>query len=405
LSLTAEHKPELKLPISVEVLPFDLPATSSLPNSFGISLYNVAAGHGLSPESTEGLALLSTYATALLAHRITPHGLSMRPPQIAIRGEQMEVDFSSYDREVAPFLEGKVLPSGARFTTAEIRENPKALASGRAVDYYRAFADHFHQRWKALLFYYAKDEPKPQDFPLVAEQARRVHGAGGIPVLVTVPYSDQWVGIADILCPTLNCFFARPGPQTCASVHTAEDLRKRLGPKARIWWYQSCSAHGCNPSPDPATRRAYSGWPAYVVDYPAPLNRAMGPLAYLQGVDGELYFDTVWAYHDRDPWRDVFAFGGNGDGTLFYPGTPPRVGGKTHIPIESLRLKYIRDGLQDYEYLTLLRAWGDEPFAQQSALKLTHSGFEISTDPEVWERVRREMISRLKLLSEKRPKR
>jgi len=37
--------------------------------------------------------------------------------------------------------------------------------------------------------------------------------------------------------------------------------------------------------------------------------------------------------------------------------------------------------------------------------KLTRSGFEISTDPEVWERVRLEMISRLKLLSEKRPKR
>jgi len=52
-----------------------------------------------------------------------------------------------------------VLPSGARFTTAEIRENPKALAPGHAIEYYRAFSDHFHQRRKALLFYYAKDEP------------------------------------------------------------------------------------------------------------------------------------------------------------------------------------------------------------------------------------------------------
>jgi len=38
-------------------------------------------------------------------------------------------------------------------------------------------------------------------------------------------------------------------------------------------------------------------------------------------------------------------------------------------------------------------------------MKLTRSGFEISTDPEIWERIRLEMISRLKLLSEKRPKR
>jgi len=51
---------------------------------------------------------------------------------------------------------------------------------------------------------------------------------------------------------------------------------------------------------------------------------------------------------------DVYRFGGNGDGTLFYPGTPRWIGGKTQIPIESLRLKMIRDGLEDYEYLALL---------------------------------------------------
>ena len=44
------------------------------------------------------------------------------------------------------------------------------------------------------------------------------------------------------------------------------------------------------------------------------------------------------AYNESDPWKSVYAFGGNGDGTLFYPGTPERIGGRTHIPVESLRI-------------------------------------------------------------------
>ena len=47
--------------------------------------------------------------------------------------------------------------------------------------------------------------------------------------------------------------------------------------------------------------------------------------------------------------------GGNGDGNLFYDGDPSIIGGSTNIPIESLRMKHIRDGIEDYGYLALLR--------------------------------------------------
>jgi len=46
-------------------------------------------------------------------------------------------------------------------------------------------------------------------------------------------------------------------------------------------------------------------------------------------------------------WTDQYRFGGNGDGTLFYPGTPDRVGGTDPIPIESMRMKILsREKLQ-----------------------------------------------------------
>ena len=66
-----------------------------------------------------------------------------------------------------------------------------------------------------------------------------------------------------------------------------------------------------------------------------------------------------------DAWTSQWDFNGNGDGTLFYPGTPERVGGATHVPVASIRLKMIREGMEDYEYLKLLADAGDEAFAQR----------------------------------------
>jgi hypothetical protein len=217
-------------------------------------------------------------------------------------------------------------------------------------------------------------------------------------VLITAPLDDAFRASADILTPTLNCFFVREGPQTCRNVVPMATLRGRLAPGTRVWWYQSCNSHGCNggPAEDPEIERAYRGWASYMVDHPAPLNRAMGPLAFSNGVDGELYFDTVFAYNTRDPWKDVFEFGGNGDGTLFYPGTPARLGSGGHQPVASLRLKHLRDGLEDYEYLRLLTTLGEGEFARACARKLARSGHEIEHRSAVWEQVRRDMTARLR---------
>ncbi|WNG49063.1 DUF4091 domain-containing protein [Archangium minus] len=400
LSMEADGKPLSPVPFSAEVQPFVLPATSSLPNSFGISLYSIAKGHGLKPESPEARELLRDYALALLSHRVSAHGMSMNPPPVRFEDGKPVVDFSTYDAELAPFLEGTALPSGARFTTTDVRDNPAARTDKEKAAYYRALAEHFREKgWRARLFFYAKDEPKPEDVPLVRAQAQRVRAANkDVPVLVTTPLDEALRGSADILAPTLNCFFPRPGPQTCRNVLPLKALRGKLEPHVKVWWYQSCNSHGCTggPAEDPSVEKVYSGWASYMVDHPAPLNRAMGPLAFLSGVDGELYFDTVFAYNTKDPWKDLFEFGGNGDGTFFYPGTPSRPGFTRHQPVVSLRLKHLRDGLEDYEYLQLLESLGEQTFAREAARRLTRSGYEVETDPRQWEQVRREMTTRLR---------
>jgi hypothetical protein len=398
----ARGRKDMRIPLTAQVQPFALPATSSLPTSFGISTFSLATGHKVDALTPEGRALLFRYGQAALKHRFSLHGMGIDPPATRIEKGQAVIDWSGYDQEVGPFLEGTALPGGARFTTTEVRQNPWLKTEAERLAYLRAFRRHFdHKGWTAQLFFYAKDEPKPEDVPRVLRESKEARSVGRLPVLVTHWLDETLTPAADIVSPTLNCFFERTGPQTCPKVTGLEALRRAVGPQKQIWWYQACNVHGCDSGPfgDRELDRAYSGWPSYMVDHPATLNRAMGVLGWLTGVDGELYFATVYAYNFRDPWTEgVHDFGGNGDGTLFYPGTPAKIGGRTHIPVESLRLKHLRDGLEDYEYLRALQALGAGDFARQKAKTLARSGYEIERDPAKWAEVRGELTARLRAL-------
>jgi hypothetical protein len=108
-------------------------------------------------------------------------------------------------------------------------------------------------------------------------------------------------------------------------------------------------------------------------------NRVMQWIAWKFRIEGELYYSMDQAYSGgNDPWTNISLFGGNGDGTLFYPGRPNKIGGHTDIPIESIRLKLIREGMEDYEYLALLaKLEGREAAA--------HYANQIVKQPYLWE--------------------
>ncbi len=93
----------------------------------------------------------------------------------------------------------------------------------------------------------------------------------------------------------------------------------------------------------------------------------MGWVAFDYDVSGFLYFDTTRSL--TTAWTDQYLSGANGDGNLFYPGGPdgldggPAIGGEHAIPLESVRLKRLRDGVEDYEYLRALAARRGRPRA------------------------------------------
>jgi Domain of unknown function (DUF4091) len=146
-------------------------------------------------------------------------------------------------------------------------------------------------------------------------------------------------------------------------------------PKNQLWLYTSCMSHGCGPagceqapSTEGTTDSYFNGWPGYVIDQPPTEAVAMGWLCYLYQATGELYYATTGCF--QTAWTAQYAFGGNGDGTLFYPGDPARTGFAEWIPLESLRLKRIRDGYQDWELLQIVSNAGHQADARQIASAL-----------------------------------
>ncbi|MDC4203900.1 MAG: DUF4091 domain-containing protein [Candidatus Manganitrophus sp.] len=139
-------------------------------------------------------------------------------------------------------------------------------------------------------------------------------------------------------------------------------------------------------------------WPAYMIDLPAMFSRIMEWQAFKYNVQGELYYDMVYAYGQRDPWVNQYDFGGNGDGTLYYPGRPNKIGGTSHIPIESIRLKLLREGMEDYEYMHLLKTLGEEAYADEQVAQVVTNVYTWSKNPLLLYDAREKMGSRISVL-------
>lgn len=105
-------------------------------------------------------------------------------------------------------------------------------------------------------------------------------------------------------------------------------------------------------------------WPSYAIDHANEAaagvpNRVMEWASYIERASGELYFTTANFKTPGAAWGEAKFYGANGDEYLYYPGRSAAnasfsIGGRSDIPIESARLKHVRDGFEDHEWLTIL---------------------------------------------------
>jgi hypothetical protein len=371
-----------RIPLSVHVWPFALPRTPTFVAAFGLSTRLGTRALGVPGDG----ALARALAATALRHRLTPFTLSADPPDGRCTARRCAFDWTRFDAELAPVLDGGLVP-GVKGGFAEVRI-PASVWAGPEEDLaatLAAWRDHFAQRgWLDRLWLYTLDEPGEAQLPELARRARLARRAG-IRVFATTVPNPALEGLVDAFAPNLTL------------------LPDALAPRGVRFSYASCLSHGCGELPAGGRARArmidaFTGWPGYEIDRPATAARAVAWLAARRGLSGELYYDMLQAW-TRDPWTDPRAFAGNGDGTLLYPGRPAELGGRHPFPVGSIRLKVIRDGLEDLELLRLARAAGLGQLCDRAEAALVPTARSYARAPGPWLAERRRLGDALAALS------
>jgi Domain of unknown function (DUF4091) len=331
------------VPVGLRVDDFQLPSTSSLKSAYFISWDKICTaftGNSGCAGASQAWQYETLYAEAALNNRVTlANGYAAGPESPY---------FSQYFVPLVQGTDSRVRLPGAKLTSVEVYGPScgNCLAPWKAAAERYGFADRF--------FLYACDEPYSNaDW----EACKRNVEAGekgwpGVHSLVTAPIQAAASSYVDNFTPLVNDMNPASGSKRASYNSFLSGSDKEL------WMYTSCRSYSC----DSSEGSEYNGWPGYAIDEPASQARAMGWTSYQYGASGELYYATTTALTTAA--TNQYSSGGNGDGNLFYAGTPGggngsiAVGGSHPIPLETIRLKRIRDGREDYEYLHLLDQQG-----------------------------------------------
>jgi hypothetical protein len=211
-----------------------------------------------------------------------------------------------------------------------------------------------------MAYIYIADEPSTReaynDVRARSEFVREV--VPGLKVLCTIgpkvrnPLLGSLVGWVDIWAPLWPMF-----EETAA--------KKRLAAGEEMWSYTAL----CQGRQDT---------PFWELDFPLLNYRIPMWISWHFGITGLLYWSaTNWA-STLDVWTNPLSYGDryNMEGSLLYPGVDVGVQGF----ISSIRLKEIREGLEDYEYLTILAHRQSRAVVENMIKKIARSWHDWDTD-------------------------
>jgi hypothetical protein len=123
----------------------------------------------------------------------------------------------------------------------------------------------------------------------------------------------------------------------------------------------------------------------------------------MEGATGILYYradgwtsgNTINSWNNLDTTACGGGFGRPGDGILVYPPGPII----SSEPAPGIRLKAIRDGIQDFEYAHLLDSLGQGATMKLVLAPIAASWTNWNHDPKALEAVRRQLGQHLNQLS------
>jgi hypothetical protein len=403
---------EIRVPIELEVFPFEMPARRGLTAWVPMYATRLVRSEGLSdePELTAYTKLQHAYHQMAHAHRFWTQVIEEQPrlQWNQREGTLKEADWKMYDAVSGPVLDGSLFADhepppiwkvggfiwwGARpgdpphFGGNYQQDSKLTPAHRRAmIEYAKAIRAHFNERgWtRSRLFEYMIDEPDVDNHPgftsLIADYGHALHEANAqIDHLLTLSPRKELFDAVDIWA-------------VWGGGYVPKVMQERQRAGQHTWFYQHHEPFvgGNCLNNDGVSMRS---WPW---------------IAWKYRVDA--IFLWVGNFWNEDPYRKAINWDDEliGNGVFFYPGHLLTTLGYPALegPVASFRMKSLRRGLFDYDYFELLRKAGGDPDALvnrivHSALNeegwepvWRHPRFEASGDWEHdgprWDAVRRE---------------
>ncbi|MCC6443426.1 MAG: DUF4091 domain-containing protein [Armatimonadetes bacterium] len=358
VTVTARGEKPVKLALKLTVWDFTLPQIPSMRSNFGGFGESVAKAHKVAMGVPEFVEIEKRYAAVIAAHRLCP-------PIPYYLYPSARPDGSVETQQAHPAIKERM--EGLRingFPLNLIGEDPLGKGRERNIRYLRAMYDYLKQNgWEKYAYIYILDEPNDAAaYEEVRQRAKLVREAQpGIEVLCTeqaAPDNPEWgalVGSVDIWVPLWPLFSEKA------------DLA-RLAAGEELWSYTAL----CQGETGKDT-------PFWQIDFPLLNYRIPMWTSWRYGITGLLYWTTAYWDKTEDIWTNPLTIydAYNGEGSLFYPGSEAGFPG----PVASMRLKALREGLEDYEYLNLLSARGDKAYADRAAGRTASGWFRWETDP------------------------
>ena len=409
VTVTAAGISSRSLPIELQVWDFSLPAETHIGSFFMYQPEQIANAHAAAKYGDEYLDIEAEYARMARLH-LCNLSTPVYPEYYGTGTGTVVVWDSWHDTFAERHLDGTIYPDGRGADLYALpigQDNPDPSSHGGLgsqefedtfITMLCQFREHFVQRgWFDRSFLYIVDEPNDAEaYDLVRYYGELVDRSGtGFSLMVTespVPDEASWgslTGSVDIWCAGGEAW---PGP-----------MHDRQAAGESAWTY-----NGGEP---------FAG--SQIMDTSGLGPRTWAWIARRYGVECWLLWDACYfedIYNDctdNDVWTDPLTFDqrrsgttwpdwGNGDGTLFYPGTPRGISG----PVGSLRLKSWRRGAQDFEYMWLLEQRGRKDFVDNLTEEVIPYAFadaadsstSWSKDTSSWEEARISMGNELSSL-------
>ncbi|HUS86635.1 MAG TPA: glycoside hydrolase domain-containing protein [Bacteroidales bacterium] len=294
--------------------------------------------------------------------------------EVDINDIDIQLDFSDFDFAASRYLDGfgfnsfrldlKGMGGGTYFSRREgqFEGFPQGTqAYEKLMDRYLGqIQDHLKENgWLGKEYVYWFDEPGTADYPFVREGMETIRR--GAPEITTFLTEND------------------PGPEimdvtdiTCTIWHRIDPAKaQEIVGRGQGYWSYLCTA-------------PKSPWVSEFIDHDAINLRIWLWMSYSYRLDGILIWSTnYWtsragspSWYLQDPWKEAASYvqdygwplgkqtnWGNGDGRLWYPpNREPNMITEKYIegPVPSLRIEFLRQGIEDFEYLKLLEKLLDE---------------------------------------------